>query len=173
MKRVNVIVALVAVLTAFAAPGVAQPDFSGEWTLTTATSNRVRGGGSGEQPVRQYVMDFHAFNCGRECRIVHKGSTLTVENAQLKDGATAPSPTVTIVIDGKSHTVVDSFTQGNTIEAVARWQDGKLVITSMAGRLAMTQTVSLEQNQLVVVRSGLTDPDSKWTLRYTKRARER
>jgi hypothetical protein len=33
----------------------------------------------------------------------------------------------------------------------------------------MTQTVSLEQNQLVVVRSGLTDPDSKWTLRYTRK----
>ena len=173
MVRASAVVALVGVLVAPAAPGVAQVDLSGEWTLTTATSNRVRGGGSGEQPVRQYVMDFHAFNCGRECRIVHKGSTLTVERAQLKDGATAPSPTVVIVIDGKSHTVVDSFTQGNTIETVARWQDGKLVITSMAGPMLMTQTVSLEQNQLVVVRSGLTDPDSKWTLRYTKKARER
>lgn len=173
MRRVNVIVALVAVLTAFAALGVAQPDLTGEWTLTTATSNRVRGGGSGEQPVRQYVMDYLAFNCGRECRIVHKGSTLTVENAQLKDGATAPSPTVTIVTDGRSHTVVDSFTQGNTIEAVARWQDGKLVITNVVGRMLMTQTVSLEQNQLVVVRLGVNDPDSKWTLRYTKKAPER
>lgn len=173
MRRVHAIVALVAVLTAFAAPGVAQPDFSGEWTLTTATSNRVRGGGSGEQPVRQYVMDFQAFNCGRECRIVHKGSTLTVERAQLKDGATAPSPTVVIVIDGQSHTVVDSVTQGNTIETVARWQDGKLVITSVVGRMLMTQTVSLEQNQLVVVRLGVNDPDSKWTLRYTKKAPER
>jgi hypothetical protein len=169
MRRVNVIVALVAVLTAFAAPGVAQPDFSGEWTLTTATSNRVRGGGSGEQPVRDYVMEFHAFNCGRECRIVHKGSTLTVEQAQLKDGATAPSPSVAFVIDGQSHTVVDSVTPNRTIESVARWQDGKLVITSMAGPMRMTQTVSLEQNQLVVVRSGLTDPDSKWTLRYTRK----
>ena len=169
MRRVNVIVALVAVLTAFAAPGVAQPDFSGEWTLTTATSNRVRGGGSGEQPVRDYVMEFHAFNCGRECRIVHKGSTLTVENARLSDGATAPSPSVAFVIDGQSHTVVDSVTPNRTIESVARWQDGKLVITSMAGPMRMTQTVSLEQNQLVVVRSGLTDPDSKWTLRYTRK----
>ena len=170
MSRANVIVALVAVLTAFAAPGVAQPDFSGEWTLTTATSNRVRGGGSGEQPVRQYVMDYSPFNCGRECRIVHKGSTLTVERAQFKDGATAPSPTVAIVFDGKSHTVVDSVTPNRTIESVARWQDGKLVITSVVGRMLMTQTVSLEQNQLVVVRLGLiTDPDSKWTLRYTRK----
>ena len=169
MSRANVIVALVAVLTAFAAPGVAQPDFSGEWTLTTATSNRVRGGGSGEQPVRDYVMEFLAFNCGRECRIVHKGSTLTVERAQFKDGATAPSPTVAFVIDGKSHTVVDSVTPNRTIESVARWQDGKLVITSVVGRMLMTQTVSLEQNQLVVVRLGVNDPDSKWTLRYTRK----
>ena len=64
MMRVNAIVALVGVLAAPAAPGVAQPDLSGEWTLTSATTNRVRGGGSGEQPVRTYVMDFRRSTAG-------------------------------------------------------------------------------------------------------------
>ncbi len=170
MIRVDAILALVALLTASAAPQVAQINLSGEWKLASATANRTRNGGSGEQPVKQYVMDAHAFNCGRECRIVHKGSTLTVENARLKDGATAPSPTVTIVIDGRSHTVVDSVTPGHTIETSARWEDGKLRITSMLPvGIPITQTVSLEQNQLVVVKSYATDPDAKFTLRYTKK----
>jgi hypothetical protein len=35
--------------------------------------------------------------------------------------------------------------------------------------IPITQTVSLEQNQLVVVKSYATDPDAKFTLRYTKK----
>ena len=169
MMRVNAIVALVGVLAAPAAPGVAQTDLSGEWRLASATANRTRNGGPGEQPVRRYVMDAHAFNCGREYRIVHKGSTLTIENAQLKADATALSPTVTIVVDGRSHAVVDSVTPGNTIETVSRWEDGKLVITSMLLGIPITQTVSLEQNQLVVVKSYVGDSDAKVTFRYTKK----
>jgi len=171
MMRVSAIVALVGVLAAPAPPGVAQANLSGEWRLASATANRTRNGEPGERPVRQYVSTGSAFNCGRECRIVHKGSTLTVENAQLKADATAPSPTVTIVVDGRSHAVVDSLTPGRTIETVSRWEDGKLVITSMLLGIPMTQTVSLEQNQLVVVKSYVTDPGAKFTLRYTKKQR--
>ena len=169
MVRVNAIVALVGVLAAPAAPGVAQTDLSGEWRLVSATTNRSRNGGPGEQPTRSYVMDSSAFNCGRACRIVHKGSTLTVENARLSDGATAPSPTVTFVVDGRSHAVVDSVTLGHTIEAVSRWEDGRLVITSMLLGMPITQTISLEQHQLVVVKSDAIDPGLKRTLRYTKK----
>ena len=168
MMRVNAIVALVGVLAAPAAPGVAQTDLSGEWRLASATTNRSRNGGLGEQPTRSYVMDSSAFNCGRECRIVHNGSTLTVENAQLAAGATAPSPTVTFLVDGRSHAVVDSVTLGHTIEAVSRWEDGRLVITSMLLGMPITQTISLEQHQLVVVKLYVTDPGAKLTLRYAK-----
>lgn len=96
MMRANVIVALVGMMAAQAAPKTAQPNLSGEWSLASATLNV----GSGEQPTTQFVSDYSAFNCGRECRIVYKGSTLTIENAKLDDGATAARPTVTIVVDG-------------------------------------------------------------------------
>lgn len=167
--RVNTMVAVLAMLLAAAAPALAQNNLSGEWRLATATTNRSRGGGPGEQPVRQYVMVGSAFNCGRECRIVHNGSTLTVENAQLEAGYTASSPTVTMVVDGRTHSVADSVTLGNTIEAVCRWEGGRLSITSTLLGKPITQVISLEQDHLVVVKSYITDPSAKLTLRYTKK----
>jgi hypothetical protein len=168
MMRVNAIVALAGVLAAQAAPKMAQPDLSGDWKLASATTNMTRDGATGEQPTRTFVSDASAFNCGRGCRIIYKGSTLTIENAQLETGATAPSPTVAIVVDGRPHTVVDSINLGNTIETVGRWEDGKLLITSMLLGRPMPQTISLEQNQLVVVKSYATS-NAKLTLRYTKK----
>lgn len=168
MTHACAIVAFVGVLAAPAAQGASRPNLSGEWRLTSATTNMTRDGSTGEQPIRTYVFDYSAFNCGRECRIVHKGSTLTIENALLEAGATAPSPTVTIEVDGRPHTVVDSVNLGNTIETVSRWEDGKLLITSMLLGIGISQTVSLEQNQLVVVKSFVTS-DAKLTLRYTKK----
>lgn len=169
MMRVNTIIALIGALAVTAAPGVAQRDFSGEWRLASATTNKSRNGGPGEQPVKTYVLDGSAFNCGRECRIVQKGVMLTIENAQLTDGTEAPSPTVTIPIDGHSHAVVDSLNPGNTIEAAGRWDGEKLQITSMLLGTPIGQTIFLEQNQLVVVKSFVTDPGAKLTLRYSKK----
>jgi hypothetical protein len=143
-------------------------DLSGDWRLASATTNRTRGGAVGEQSTDTYRLDFSAFNCGRGCRILHNGTTLTIENAQLEDGATAPSLTVSIEIDGRPHRVVDSITLGNTIETVARWENGKLLITSMLSAVPLRQTISLEQDQLVVVKSFATS-DTKITLRYTKK----
>lgn len=168
MMGVHEIIALVGVLTALAVPGVPQPDLSGEWTLASATTNRTRDGATGERPTRTYLAEGSAFNCGRGCRIVHKGSILTVENALVNAEATIPSPTVSIVIDGRQHTVVDSITLGNKIETVGRWEDGRLSITSMLSGIPMSQTLSLEQNQLVVVKSFVTS-DAKLTLRYAKK----
>jgi hypothetical protein len=169
MMRVNATVLLVAALAAIGAPP-AQTDLSGEWTLASATTSSSRDGATGELPTKTYLSEFSAFNCGRACRIVYKGSTLTVENAQLKAGATSPSPTVTIVVDGRPHTVVDSITLGNTIETVGRWEGGTLLLTSMlsGSRIALSQTISLDQNQLVVVKSFVTS-DAKFTLRYTRK----
>jgi hypothetical protein len=96
-----------------------------------------------------------------------ENSTLTVENALLKTRATAPSPTVNIVIDGRAHLVVDSINLGNTIETVCHWKDGTLVITSTLFGRPVNQTISIEGNQLVVVKSFATS-DTKVTLRYTR-----
>ena len=165
--RVHLIVTLLAVLTG-PQQRAAQPDLSGDWTLAAATTNRSRNGGPGEQPTTSYLSEGSAFNCARECRIVHRDSTITVENALLKAGATARSPTVTIVVDGQPHKVVDSVNIGNTIETIGRWEDGKLLITSTLFGKPNIQTISLENNQLVVVRSFVTS-DTKLTLRYTKK----
>jgi hypothetical protein len=167
MMRVSAISVLVGALAVPAASGLVQPDLSGEWTLVSATTTRTRDGATGEQHTRTYLSDFSAFNCGRGCRILHTGSTLTVENAQLKADATAPSETVTIVIDGRPHSVVDSITPGNTIETVARWEGNRLLITSMLSGIPLSQMISLEQNQLVVVKSFVTS-NTKFTLRYTR-----
>jgi hypothetical protein len=126
----------------------------------------IRDGATSEEPIRQFVSDYSAFNCGRECRITYKGSTLTVENAKLDDQATAASPTVTIVVDGRSHAVVDSVTIGNAIDTVARWEDGKLLITSMTVGRPVLQTLSIEKDQLVVAKKFTSNTR---TFRYTKK----
>jgi hypothetical protein len=99
---------LVGALAVPPAPQVSRTNFSGEWTLASATANSARRGARGEQETDTYLSGFSAFNCGRGCRIVHKGSTLTIENAQLKAGSTATSRPVSIVLDERSQKVVDS-----------------------------------------------------------------
>jgi hypothetical protein len=168
VMRVAAIFALAGFLAAAAAPGQARPDFSGEWTLAAATTNLSRGGGSGEQHTSTYLSEGSAFNCGRGCRIVQKGSTLTVDNAQLRASAPVASPAVTIVADGASHAVVDSIDLGKTIDATARWENGKLVITSMLIAIPMTQTISLDHDQLVVVKPSVSS-NAILTLRYSKK----
>jgi len=165
MIRVNTIVALVAL---WATPGAKpQPDLGGQWILASATTTLGRDGSRGEQPTKTYVSDGWAFNCGRQCRIVQQGSTLTIEDARF-DGATAPSPTVTIVVDGQPHMVVDTITLGDTIQTVGRWEGDRLSITSMLLGKPMSQTISLEQGQLVV-ETLFTTSDGKLTFRYTKK----
>lgn len=146
MVRVEAIVALVGVLVAQAAPKVAPPNLSGEWKLISSTSNGERG----EQPTKRFVADERAFNCGRECRIVVKGSTVTIENAQLKDDATASSPAVTIALDGQPHTVIDSNSPGKSHEVTGRWDNGRLILTTVLYGRPVTQTISVENAQLVV-----------------------
>lgn len=165
---VNSVLVIVGLLAPTVSPKGAQPNLSGEWTLSSATTTGTRDGSTGEQATKTYLMDFSAFNCGRACRLVHKDSTLTVENAQLKDNETAKGQTVSIVTDGQKHTVIDSINIGNKIETVARWEDGKLSVTSMLAQIPLTQTISLEKNQLVVVKSFVTT-GTKLTLRYTKK----
>jgi hypothetical protein len=72
------------------------------------------------------------------------------------------------VVDGRPHTVVDSVNLGNTIETVSRWENGNLLITSTLLGRPNTQTISLNQDQLVIVNTYLSYPDARLTLRYTK-----
>ncbi len=86
--------------------------------------------------------------------MVLKGSTLTVENAQLEDNPSAPSPTVRIELDGRPHTVVDSVDRGQSLEVTGRLESGSVLVTTMVAGRPVSQTISLDKTQLVVVSSG-------------------
>ena len=159
---------MLAAMLAPSGPPRLEPDLSGEWTLASAMTNLARDGGSGEQPSKTFVADGWAFNCGRECRIVQKDSTLSVQHAQLAIGGGPPAPAVTIVVDSKPHAVIDSVNAGNTIETTGQWDGGKLSLVSMLLGRGLSQTVSLEQSQLVVVQVYPTS-SAKLTLRYVKK----
>jgi hypothetical protein len=146
------------------AQGPTAINLSGDWKLVSSTLSSA----SGEVPQNRYVADSRAFNCGRGCRIVHKGSTLTIDNAQLEDAATASSPIVTIELDGQPHTVVDSVNVGSTLEVTGHAENGTVMITTMVAGRPANQTISLEGTQLVVV-SGTTVSANKRIFRYTKK----
>jgi hypothetical protein len=171
---------LVAMAVILPVSGAAQrsPDLSGHWVLASATS---AGGGrtkekserpesSAEVPTRSTTISGAAFNCGTECTIVQKGQMLTVEKAHLASSP-ALAPTVTLHLDGRQMSVIDSFNPNprRPIPATARWNGDKIEITSSTGRHTITQLVSIEATQLVVVTSTDFDGDRPLTLRYKRK----
>jgi hypothetical protein len=86
--------------------------------------------------------------------MVLKDSTLTVENAQLEDKPSAPSPTVTIKLDGRPHTVVNSVDRGESLEVTGRLEGGVVSVTTMVAGRPVSQTISLDKTQLMIVSSG-------------------
>lgn len=155
--------------------GQEAPDFSGEWVLEAAT---VSGGGrtasgtsqvaSGTRKTTSNAISGAAFNCGRGCTILHKRSMLTVDSALLASNPT-PAAAVTMQLNGRSASVVDSFNPGREIPVTAKWNGKKLEILSTGGSHTVTQLVSLEAGQLVVVTSGDRDGDSPVTFTYRKK----
>jgi len=158
--------------------GAAQrrPDLSGNWVLVKATS---AGGGrakeksgtpkaSDEVYTTTTVVSGAAFNCGSECTILQKGQTLTVDKAHLASTPT-PAPAVTLHLDGRQMSVVDSFSPSREIPVMAKWNGDKLEITTSTGSHAYTQLISLEGTQLVVVTSSNFGADQPVTFRYKKK----
>ena len=153
--------------------GQSAPNLSGDWVLATATASGGRSTGAGaapqpaeERPTTSHTTSGAAFNCGRECRIVHKAQTLTVENALLAS-ATSPAPAVTLQLNGQETSVVNSFGPGGQIPTTATWNGAKLEIASKMGPMGITQVLSMEGTQLVVVTSG--DRGPRTTLKYKKK----
>jgi len=147
MTSVKALVAMVALLT----QGTVAPRLSGQWTLASSVR---RSAARGEEPSTRYVAQGWAVNCGRSCQMVLKGSTLTVENAQLEEKPSAPSPTVTIELDGRPHKVVDSVNRGESLEVTGRLEGGSVSVTTMVAGRPVSQTISLDKTQLVVASSG-------------------
>jgi hypothetical protein len=168
---------LAGVLILIPLTGVAQnrQNFSGEWVLVSATTTAPTRGGETqaagdrtERPTRSNTASGAAFNCGRECSIVHKGSILTIDKAFLAANTTTAAP-VTLRVDGNQTTVNDSFAPGREIPTRAAWNGDKLEITSSTGTRTITQRLSIEAAQLVVVTSLDTDAIPPVTFRYKKK----
>jgi hypothetical protein len=143
------------------ASGAAQraPNLSGDWVLVSATTSGARSneptGASppgGQTPTSTTTVSGAVFNCGRECTIVHKGGTLTVDKALLGSN-TAAAPAVVLPFNGRQISVVDSFSPNREIPATAKWTGNKLTITSSPGSHTVTQVLALEATRLVVVTS--------------------
>lgn len=98
--RLEVITAILGLLAAQVVPKLAAPDLSGTWNVASATVSRR--GEASEQPSKQLVTEYMACDCGHECRVTYKNSTLTVESAKLDDGATAVSAEAVFVIDRRT-----------------------------------------------------------------------
>jgi len=173
----EIVASLVAVAVLVPLSGAAQrpPDLSGHWVLVTATTAVARTTGrpgtpqaSGEVHTTSNTASGAAFNCGSECTIVQKGQMLTVDKAHL-DSSPTPAPAVTLRLDDHQLSVVDSFSPKRKIPVTAKWNGDKLEITSSTGSHTITQLVSIEATQLVVVTSVDIGTVSPVTFKYTKK----
>lgn len=127
----------------------------------------------GEHRIATYTVSGAPFNCGRECTIVHKRETLEIDRAYLASSPT-PAPSVTLQLDGRRRSVVDSFSPTREIPATAQRIGDRLKITSstmtsLMGEYAITQFVFIEATQLVVVTSVNIDGSPPMTFRYKKK----
>lgn len=170
MLRATVLGALVLMPSSTAAQ---KPNFSGDWHLESATTaGGARGAGasklSGERTITTNTAGGAAFNCGRECTIIQKGQTLTIEKALLASSST-PAPVVTLQLDGQQAPVIDSFSPNRTILAAAKWKGSEIEIVSSTGSLTFTQLLSAEGAQLVVVTSLDRAGSSPVTFRYRQK----
>ena len=148
-------------------------NLSGDWVLSTATTT---GGGrstapgnstsSGRHtPISSTAIGGAAFNCGRQCKIVQKGKTLTVQGALLGEDP-APAAAVTFSLDGKETGVVDVFNPQQKLTASARWN---LKVLEVLTPPRYTQVISLESRQLVVVTTMNKIPDSQIVYKYDRK----
>ena len=181
MSNMFRVIAASLTVAAFLMPlsGTAQnrPDFSGNWVLVKATTMGGRTTGksgtakaSGEIPTTSTTISGAAFNCGTECMIVQKGQTLTVDGAHLALNS-KPAPAITLPLDGHQASVVNSFSPDSPrkIPVTAKWNSDKLEIASSTGSHTITQLISIEATQLVVVTSINIETEGPLTLKYMKK----
>lgn len=143
-------------LVHLSAEPAAPPDLSGQWVLTLAPLAKSMRAGTGKQaepePNAKMIdtVGGAAFNCGSGCTIVHKGTQLTIDQARLSTDNGRDVPKVTIVTDGKSATVQDSFNTRLSLTVTAEWRGAVLNISSVQNRTT-TQEISLKDGKMVVV----------------------
>lgn len=135
-----------------------RPDFSGSWTLATFHSASNPAAGEPGVAAQTGMVSGAVVNCGRECIITQSPEELTVSRPAPKEGA---QPTASVIsLDGRPMS-------GNT---TAKWDREKLVLTrALAPSLVVTQTLALEDNQLVIIVAIGTGKAGPFTLTYNRK----
>ena len=148
---------------------------SGEWTLVSATTTASRAGDGGiksseggEIKTMANTINGVAFNCGVKCSLVQQGQTLVVDKAMLGSD-TKPAPAVTLQLNGREASVMNSFTPRDpALLVTARWKGDTLEIVT-AGPQGATQTLSIRSNELVVVTRMNRPSKPRLTLTYKRK----
>ena len=158
----------VLILTSVLGAAQRRPDLSGDWVLVRATTAAATASSASvEIPTAANTFSGAAFNCGRQCTIVHKGMTLTIIRALLSEEST-PASTVALQISGRPLSIVDSFSPERKLSATAKWSDARLEITSVSGPLTVSQSITIEAEELVVVTSMRQPSRQPVTFRYKR-----
>jgi hypothetical protein len=170
MKRTFFAVGVVLALGSPAVRSAPPPNFSGTWVLATATASGGRSTTAGavpraaeERPTSSHTAFGAAFNCGRECTIVHEAQTLKIEKAFLAD-RTEAAPTVTLQLNGRHLSPV----LGGSVTVTATWTAERLEIVTESAPVGYSQTLWIDGTQLAVVTSDVHGM-SRVTLRYNKK----
>jgi hypothetical protein len=174
-QRLTRIVGILFALLATATARQLAPNLSGDWVIASAIATGTRAKVQGATPPENVEVRTSAntasgaaFNCGRQCTIVHRGETLTLREALL-GSETQPAVTVSLQLDGRRHLVADSFSPGREIPVTAAWRGTTLEIVSTSGTGTITQTIALDGSELVVMTSDSREPRQRVTFRYKKR----
>lgn len=151
------------------------PNLSGEWILVSATTTASRPGredaesyGRGEIKTMANTVNGVAFNCGIECALAQHAQTLIVDKAML-GSETKSAPALTLQLNGRETSVVNSFTPSDpALLVTAQWKGDTLEIAT-AGAHGATQTLSIQSDQLVVVTRMNRPSAPRLTLTYKRK----
>lgn len=140
VARAGIIAA--AVLAVATMASAQKPDFSGTWTLDEAASGMEAGGGGGGRGGRGGFGGL-----GQGATVKQTADTLTVERTFGENKVTS-----TYKLDGSESKNTMMGRGGNQMEAVstAKFDGGKLTITTKVGENENTQVWSLAGNVLTV-----------------------
>jgi len=142
------------------------PDFSGKWSLVSATSSGPGRGGSGgsggsagsvgivgegERKVTAIWASGAPVNCGPECTILQDTKTLTISRLGTPNAVTIyDNGLVALNLDGSDSTV--NHPSGTHYVVHANWNGDKLEVTYVTPwHLTVTQLLSVEDGKLKVV----------------------
>ncbi len=154
MKRMTAMLSAAALVVMTAGLFAQATNFAGKWTRVDdpAAAAAAPGGGGGRGGGRG--------GFGQEVTITQDAKTITMEYMQGGQGGATPVKRV-YNLDGSDSKNTMSF-GGNTMEQVskAKWDGGKLVITTAGQNGETTQTLSLTGGNLVVESAGGRGPSS-------------